>query len=56
MGKNSFVTVRIKKRKYKIIVADLRKVYKIEKTKYPTIPFYQGDKIDCFLHAEKPIN
>jgi len=32
MAKYSYVTVQVKSKKYKLITADLRRVYRVEKT------------------------
>jgi hypothetical protein len=37
---SKFVTIEVNKRKYKLTTTDLKKLYKIDKNKCPSIPFY----------------
>lgn len=52
MAKNSFVTVQVKSKKYKLITTDLKRVYRIEKPHYPSIPSYNKDKELSFPETE----
>ena len=53
MTKNSrFVTIQVNKRKYKLITNDLKRVYKLEKTICPSIPFYNMSNLKDFVDKD----